>query len=56
MDCLVEDVDKELKKVERIILDLISTGYDMVYIVESQKEIHDKYKRMAKEGEHERDN
>lgn len=56
VDCLVEDVDKELKKVERIILDLISTGYDMVYIVESQKEIHDKYKRMAKEGEHERDN
>lgn len=55
VDCLVEDVDKELKKVERIILDLISTGYDMVYIVESQKEIHDKYKRMAKEGEHGKD-
>lgn len=52
VDCLVEDVDKELKKVERIILDLISTGYDMVYIVESQKEIHDKYKRMEKESEY----
>lgn len=49
VDCLVEDVDKELKKVECIILDLISTGYDMVYIVECQKEMHDKYKEMAKE-------
>ena len=46
---LVDDVDKELKKVECIVLDLISTGYDMVYIVESQKEMHDKYKEMAKE-------
>lgn len=55
VDCLVKDVDKELKKVERIILDLISTGYDMIYIVESQKEIHDKYKNMAKEGEHGKD-
>lgn len=55
VDCLVEDVDKELKKVESIILDLISTGYDMVYIVEIQKETHDKYKRMAKENEYGRD-
>lgn len=41
---LVEDVDKELKKLERIIVDLISSGYDMVYITESQHGIHDKYK------------
>lgn len=41
---LVEDVDKELKKLEGIIVDLISSGYDMVYITESQKGIHDKYK------------
>ena len=41
---LVEDVDKELKKLERIIIDLISSGYDMVYITESQQEIHNKYK------------
>ena len=41
---LVEDVDKELKKLERIIVDLISSGYDMVYITESQQGIHDKYK------------
>ena len=41
---LVEDVDKELKKLEGIIVDLISSGYDMVYITESQQGIHDKYK------------
>lgn len=41
---LVEDVDKELKKLERIIVDLISSGYDMVYITESQQRIHNKCK------------
>lgn len=41
---LVEDVDNELKKLERIIVDLISSGYDMVYITESQQRIHGKYK------------
>lgn len=41
---LVEDVDNELKKLEKIIVDLISSGYDMVYITESQQRIHDKYK------------
>ena len=41
---LVEDVDNELKKLERIIVDLISSGYDMVYVTESQQGIHDKYK------------
>lgn len=41
---LVEDVDNELKKLERIVVDLISSGYDMVYITESQQGIHDKYK------------
>ena len=41
---LVEDVNSELKKLERIIVDLISSGYDMVYITESQQRIHNKYK------------
>lgn len=49
LDCLVEDVDHELKCLDRIILDLISSGYDMVYVVESQKEIHDRYKKMIKD-------
>lgn len=46
---LVEDVDNELKKLERIIVDLISSGYDMVYITESQQSIHDKYKAKMSE-------
>jgi hypothetical protein len=46
---LVEDVDNELKKLERIIVDLISSGYDMVYITESQHGIHDKYKAKMSE-------
>lgn len=47
VDGLVEDVNCELKKVERMILNLISAGYDMVYVVESQEKIHEKYKKMA---------
>lgn len=49
VDKLIKDVDEELKCVSRIILDLISAGYDMVYIVESQHELHEKYKKMQKE-------
>lgn len=49
VDFLVKDVDHELKCLDRIILDLISSGYDMVYIVESQKAIHDKYKKKLRE-------
>lgn len=45
---LVEDVSAELQTVERMISDLISTGYDMVYITEIQSEIHEKYKKKLK--------
>lgn len=45
---LVEDVSAELQTVERMISDLISTGYDMVYITEIQPEIHEKYKKKLK--------
>ncbi len=48
VECLVEDVSEELKTVECMINDLISTGYDMVYITEIQSEIHDKYKKKMK--------
>jgi hypothetical protein len=30
-------------------IDLISSGYDMVYITETQPEIHDKYKTKLSE-------
>lgn len=45
---LVEDVSTELQTVEQMISDLISTGYDMVYITEIQTEIHEKYKKKLK--------
>lgn len=45
VEMLVDDVDGELKCLERMLVDLISAGYDMVYIVESQNSIHDRYKR-----------
>lgn len=48
VECLVEDVSEELKTVECMINDFISTGYDMVYITEIQSEIHDKYKKKMK--------
>lgn len=43
--CLVCDVDHELKKAERKLLDLKSSDFDMVYILEQQKKCHEKYKR-----------
>ena len=45
VEMLVDDVDGELKRLERMLVDLISAGYDMVYIVESQDTIHDRYER-----------
>ena len=45
---LVEDVSAELKTVERMLSDLISAGYDMVYITEIQPEIQEKYKKKLK--------
>lgn len=45
---LVEDVSAELKTVERMISDLISVGYDMVYITEIQPEIQEKYNKKLK--------
>lgn len=50
VDRLVEDVDNELERLERIITNLITSGYDPVYILESQKELHDKYKKKMRGG------
>lgn len=41
---LIEDVCCELKEIDKIILSLIGTDYDMVYIEESQHKIAKKYK------------
>ena len=45
---LIDDVGDELKEIDKIILDLISTGYDMVHNTDSQKELHEKYKKRMK--------
>lgn len=50
VDRLVEDVDNELERLERIITDLITSGYDPVYILESQKELHEEYKKKMRGG------
>lgn len=42
---LVCDVDCELKKVERYILDKKAIDYDLAIIVPEQHEMHEKYKR-----------
>lgn len=54
LESMVKDVSDELKRLERIITDLISAGYDMVYVVESQKKLHDKYKAAEKRLDNER--
>ena len=42
---LVMNVDKELKHVERYLLNKISTNYDMNEVIAEQKCLHDDYKR-----------
>lgn len=42
----IKDVAKELKCAKRIQLDLNAIDFDLCYIVEQQKSIHDKYKSM----------
>ena len=41
---LVVDMQHELKKIYRLCEELNGTGYDLLYIVEIQKQIHDEYK------------
>lgn len=45
---LIEDVDRELKSLEKETLKLASIDYDLNYIYECQHEIHKKYKHMMK--------
>ena len=42
----IKDVQKELKCAKRMQLDLNVVDYDMCYILDKQKHIHDKYKAM----------
>ena len=49
VDRLVEEVGRELKKAERIMINLASADYSMMYILDIQKPLHDKYKKLARE-------
>ena len=42
----IKDVQQELKCAKRMYLDLFAVDFDMVYILEQQTKIHDKYKKM----------
>lgn len=39
------DVDKELKKAERCWIKMLSCNYDIIYILDLQDELHEKYKK-----------
>ena len=41
----IDDVEHEIKDIDRLMHVMQNTGYDAVYIVEIQKEMHDKYKK-----------
>lgn len=46
---LVDDVDCELKILERLYLEIKSVDYDEVYIAIMQPELHEKYRKKTKE-------
>ena len=45
MEKLAKCVERELKYAQRKHIDLMSTGYDITYILQEQTKIHDKYKK-----------
>ena len=45
---LIEEVDKELKKAERLYIKLCAVDFNSTYIMEIQPEIHEKYKKKTK--------
>lgn len=49
VNCLIEDVDCELKYVERYCLNLKATDYDLAIIIPEQDCIHEKYKKKMEE-------
>ena len=49
---LICDVDNELKHVEREFIEYSSVGWDMVYIMDKQCDIHDKYEKLTSDKIH----
>ena len=44
LSCYIHDVDSELKHAQRTHIDLLTTDYDIGYILGKQEHLHDKYK------------
>ena len=49
VNCLICDVEEELHTAEKYHLNKLSTGFDMVNVIDEQKLIHKKYKEKIKE-------
>ena len=48
INCLICDVNKELKKACRLMLKYKAVDYDMICLVQDQDELHEKYKEKTK--------
>ena len=46
---ILADVEHELKKIERCVLKLSATNWDMTVIIPMQSEIHEKYEKKVEE-------
>lgn len=51
VNCLIKDVDMELKYLGRTILDLKSISYDLIQVESMQQGLHDHYRDMMREIE-----
>lgn len=49
MMCYLKEVQYELKKIYRLCEELNGVGYDVLYIIDIQNRIHEKYKKKMKE-------
>lgn len=49
MMCYLEEVQHELKKIYRLCEELNGVGYDVLYIIDIQNRIHEKYKKKMEE-------
>ena len=46
--CLIEDVDYELKQAEEKMMKLAAAGYDMIYILDEQEWLKEKYTKKTR--------
>lgn len=46
---IIQEVEEELQTIEQYHLEKVAVNYDMTVIIEEQKPLHCKYKKMIKE-------